>query len=72
MTNPERIFNFLRQKAPQPFCDDCVAKETAVSPRQQSNPIASALGLTSDFIRDRALCFSCSDLKLVTRYVRHV
>jgi hypothetical protein len=46
MTNPERIYAYLTQRTPSPICDDCIAAGAEVSPRQQVNPIASALGLT--------------------------
>ena len=71
MTNPERMFAFLRQKAPDPICDDCLATGAEVSPRQQVNPVAGAFGLTSDFTRGRDTCSMCQGNKLVTRYIRH-
>jgi hypothetical protein len=70
MTNPERIYSFLRQHAPASICDDCLAKHAQVEPRQQVNPIASALGLTTDFTRAKGACSLCKGEKLVTRSLR--
>lgn len=71
MSNPERIYTFLRQHTPAPICDDCVAKQAEVEPRQQVNPIASALGLTTDFVRAKGTCSICKGEKLVTRSLRY-
>ena len=73
MTNPERIYKFLRERTPAPVCDDCVASHAEVSPRQQVNPVATALGLTTDFGRGKGTCSIChDDNKLVTRSLRHL
>lgn len=72
MTNPERVHAFLTGHPGQPFCDDCLSKETDVRPRQTINTIASTLGLTSDFERGRndLHCSLCRDFKVVTRSLR--
>lgn len=71
MDNPDRIHTFLVDRTPAPVCDDCVANGADVSPRQQINPIARALSLTSDFDRVRGECSICGATKLVTRSLRH-
>jgi hypothetical protein len=71
MTNPEKIHSFLVEKTPKAVCDDCVAKYAKVEPRQQVNPIVSALGLTTDFHRKKAECSVCKSNKLVTRSLRY-
>jgi hypothetical protein len=71
MTNPERIHKFLTERTPAPVCDDCVAKHADVEPRQSVNPIAAALGLTTDFDRKKGTCSICKSDKLVTRSLRH-
>lgn len=40
MTNYEKIISFLQQSGKE-FCDDCLAKITGVSPRQQANKICN-------------------------------
>jgi len=72
MTSPERVHKFLTDRTPAPVCDDCIAKHTAVEPRQQVNPITATLGLTTDFDRKRGTCSICKSDKLVTRSLRHV
>ena len=71
MTNPELVHKFLTERTPAPVCDDCIAAHADVSPRQQVNPIAASLGLTTDFDRARGTCFLCKSEKLVTRSLRY-
>ncbi|MCK1286575.1 hypothetical protein IVB41_21885 [Bradyrhizobium sp. 44] len=71
MTNPEKIYAFLRSETPKAYCDDCVAKLADIYPRQQINPVCAALGLTSDFDRREAVCEDCRALKLVTKSLRY-
>ena len=70
MTGPERVHKFLTARTPAPVCDDCIAAHADVSPRQQVNPIAATLGLTTDFSRDKGNCSMCKADKLVTRSLR--
>jgi hypothetical protein len=70
MDNPETIFAFLKARSPEGICDDCIARETGVTPRQQVNPIVRAFALTSDFDRSIGACFFCRGQKLVTRSLR--
>lgn len=71
MSIPERVYNLLRQHTPAPICDDCIAKHAEIAPRQQVNPIATALGLTTDFARVKGACSMCKIEKLVTRSLRY-
>lgn len=71
MTVPERIHKFLTSRTPDAVCDDCVADRAEVSPRQQVNPIVSALALTTDFERNHGECAICKRNKLVTRSLRY-
>lgn len=71
MTNPERVYAFLTKHPNQPFCDDCISKETGVTPRQSVNTIAGTLGLTSEFDRrDDLFCSECRDFKVTTAFTR--
>ncbi len=71
MDNPETIYRFLTDRTPIPFCDDCLAEQTDITPRQQINVIARALGLTTDFDRAHGACSVCHSEKLTTRSLRH-
>lgn len=71
MDKTEQVFQFLTERTPPPVCDDCVALQTEISPRQQVNVIARALGLTTDFDRAQGVCSICKSEKLVTRSLRH-
>ncbi len=70
MTHPEAIYRLLVKFAPEAVCDDCISRGADIHPRQQVNPIASALGLTNDFERKRGTCSVCKSEKLVTRSLR--
>jgi hypothetical protein len=63
---PERVYGFLRDRAPDPVCDDCIAKGTGAS-RETVNPLTHTLGLTRDFDKVRGRCSMCHGAKLVTR-----
>lgn len=65
-SNPERVVACLRAVPGRPLCDDCIASFTGIKNRVAVNPIATALGLTSDFARDKGVCGRCGDRKLVT------
>jgi hypothetical protein len=71
MDNPEIIHRFLIDKAPASYCDDCLATEAGIAPRQQVNVVARSLGLTTDFERAKGYCSACGYDKFVTRSVRH-
>ncbi|MCL4211661.1 MAG: hypothetical protein KJZ68_13485, partial [Phycisphaerales bacterium] len=65
-SNPERVVAALRSSPGRPLCDDCIALLAGIKNRVAVNPIATALGLTTDFARDRGTCGRCSERKLVT------
>ena len=69
-TTPERVYGFIRERTPAPICDDCVAKWTGAA-RENVNPLTQALGLTSDFTKERGTCSTCQGSKLVTRSLRY-
>jgi hypothetical protein len=66
MSKPELIHRFLTARSPAPVCDDCLAEEAGVQPRNQVNPIARTLALTRDFDRAKGECSLC---KNETKYV---
>ena len=69
-SNPEKVVEVLRSNGRNSLCDDCVASLAEIKNRVAVNPITTALGLTSDFVREKSLCSRCGDEKLVTRAVK--
>ena len=65
-SNPEKDVAVLRQANRQCLCDDCVAILAGIKNRIAVNPIATSLGLTSDFVREKHICSRCGDMKFVT------
>lgn len=68
MTNPEKVYDFLKSKVGRGLCDDCLGKRVAVD-RHEVNTIASTLALfPTEFKRASAPCpGQCSGRdKLVT------
>lgn len=66
-SNPEKVIAVLRADPKQWLCDDCIALLAEIKNRIAVNPIASTLGLTSDFEREKSECSRCRENKLVTR-----
>ena len=58
MTNPEKVYDFLKKNPRKWFCDDCVEKSTGVD-RHEVNTIASTLAFFPDeFSRTSIICFN--------------
>jgi len=66
MDNAEIVKNFLIKNKGAKFCDDCLAKELKIKPRQQVNQITRPLKETSNFDRERGKCSICGKDKKVT------
>ena len=64
----ERVNAFLTQEAPRAFCDDCIAQRLQLSRRQQAHRVTSALGTTTNFLREDGACSICGQIKKVTRH----
>jgi hypothetical protein len=58
VTIADRITRWLRQNRGA-FCDECIAKQLALSRREQANRVARSLSKTSNFLRDRGTCSIC-------------
>ncbi len=69
-TLPERVVATIKSDPKRALCDDCLALLAEVKQRQTAHTIASTLGLTSDFVREKAECSRCRESKLVTRVAR--
>lgn len=70
-SNPEKVIAVLRSDPNRWLCDDCIAHLAGIKNRIAVNPIATTLGLTSDFDRERSECSRCREIKFVTRPRRH-
>jgi hypothetical protein len=71
MTNPEKVYGFLKKNLRKGFCDDCIDKQTGVD-RHEVNTIASTLALfPNEFKRVQTQCSqSCSNRdKLITEAI---
>lgn len=66
MTQMERYKALLRRIAPNPLCDDCSAQKLGFSQRQRAYQLSSAVAASSNFQRQRDICYSCKSSKLVT------
>lgn len=70
MSIPEKVSTFLRQRDSAAYCDDCIQRGAGLKRRQQAQRVTGALGQTSDFIREKAICAGCgSDTKFATRAI---
>lgn len=69
-SNPEKVVGVLRADRSRALCDDCVAQLAGIKNRVAVNPITTALGLTSEFRREKTACSRCRETKLVTRALR--
>ncbi len=71
MTNPEKVYDFLKKNIRKGFCDDCLEKRVGVN-RHEVNTIASTLALfPKEFTRVPTTCpQQCSNRdKLVTEAI---
>jgi hypothetical protein len=56
LTNPEKVYQFLKAHRREGFCDDCIEKEIGVD-RHGVNTIASTLALFPlEFGRTKEVC----------------
>ncbi|GGH16277.1 hypothetical protein [Silvibacterium dinghuense] len=62
MTNPQKVYVFLKENSGQAFCDDCIERAVGVD-RHQVHTIAATLGLFPlEFKRCASSCASrCAD-----------
>jgi len=57
-TIPEKIINFLTEKLPNAYCDDCLAEALHLQ-RTQVNTVTSTLGLCREYSRGAQICQVC-------------
>jgi hypothetical protein len=68
MNNPQAVYNFLKSRPRDLFCDDCLAKRSGVSFRsREANTIARTLALFhQEFTRRKDVCHDCQQNKECT------
>ncbi len=69
MTVLEAVRALIVRLAPQPVCDDCIARTLQLSVRQHANHKSRELAGESGFERTKGECGLCGATKLVTRSV---
>lgn len=65
MSHAETILEFLDERKPLAYCDDCLSMETAVAPRQQVYAICTKLFERQTISRAKGVCERCGRNKLV-------
>ena len=65
---PECVNRFLTEHG-TPICDRCIQQSLKLSLSSQVQQIASALGTTRDFKREKGLCSICKHAKVVTQSI---
>jgi len=66
MTHQALVLDYLKRNDNQ-FCDDCLAKDLAIQPRQAVNQICRSLAKQGSISRSKNLCDQCGKAKLVNR-----
>ena len=69
MTVLERVQDFLTRLAPQAACDDCIARELKLTPRQHANHKTRELVKTRPFVRAVGECAICKNTN--KKVIRH-
>ena len=64
MLTAQRINDYITQKKPAAFCDNCVAKIIGIN-HSEANHATRALGTTGDFDRVAGQCSACHSNKQV-------
>jgi hypothetical protein len=67
---PEKIRDFLLQRAGRRYCDTCIQERLGLRWRQQVQLVTATLAVTRSFARDRGICCTCNEEKQVTEAVR--
>lgn len=68
MTVLEDVAGLIERISPAAICDDCIAKDLALTVRQHANHKTRELAVLRHFERVRGTCSRCQGNKLVIRY----
>jgi hypothetical protein len=68
MTTYDDVALVIMKNSPTALCDDCIAAEVQVSPRQHTNRNTRELAKFTRFYQRRGACGSCGKTKLVISY----
>jgi len=64
MTKKEKLIDYLNKNPGYAFCDDCLAKRTEVSRRQQINSLCRQMAVDGLLLREKGICYLCHKDKL--------
>jgi len=62
---PERINDFLVERAGRRYCDSCIQERLGLKWRQQVQLVTATLAVTPSFTRARSECCTCHEVKQV-------
>ncbi len=61
----QKINDFITSHRPAAVCDKCLVESLDLTTQAHSARITAALGTTSDFVRERAECSLCKNVRVV-------
>jgi ribosomal protein S14 len=64
------VNEFISAHHPEPVCDGCIVKGAKLYQPAQAGQITTALGTTTDFVRELGECSICGAQRKVIRAVR--
>lgn len=64
------VNDFISAHHPDPVCDGCIVKGAKLYQPAQAGQITTALGTTSDFVREAGTCSLCGADRKVIRAVK--
>ena len=67
MTVMERVRALIERLAPEPACDDCIARTLELPQASQANLASRELAGSAGFERRNAICALCGNTLTVTR-----
>ncbi len=70
MSNSDLIMEFLDEIYPQAYCDDCLATELKIQPRQQVNLLGNKLSMNGKITRQKGICTFCKKQKITNAIIR--
>lgn len=71
MSNSDLIMESLDEIYPHAYCDDCLATELNIRPRQQINQLGNKLSIDGKIIRQKGICSLCKKQKITNSITRN-
>jgi len=72
MTVLEQVRNFIKDRSPATYCDDCIAKRRGLSVRQHANHKTRELANEPGFDRRIGVCKIDGRTKKVIKYIDRI